>query len=670
MVGFIFFLDVVLAVLAYGLFVKKVNIVKLVIPSILLFFMYYIIVAGFLWWIDYFSVLKALIGTGLIAIICIVYEIRRFKAKTIQIQWNIKEYMIPIVILLCVLPFTMQKFEYFGMGQDEGVYQTQAIQFMYGHTNRQQDIEEYTKLETSAAKQAFKLAVEENLTGFYNYDCQLPFASEQNEISEVSGVFHGVATFPAILALWGEIFGISHMSDVQTIFWAASIFLCFFILQQLKIKKWLMSGITVLFAFSPLILWVSKSALTEMVLTAIIALFIYFILKKERKYIFCSIIPLAAFCFFHITIYTVIPCFLLLYFGLYLYSNDKYYIYAAFILNTIFAAGIFMMMMTAGTYSFSYNFRPVYQMLPGVTEKNIVWIIIGCCLIVYAICVILLKIGDKNAIKTIFVRYRDICIRIVLILGVLGQIRIILNVRENYHGSIDAVKHLSLAGICMAVGVITPILAGLILLIFTKKITQNIQHTVIIWLFLYCIIFYCSVMKTHINYYYYYARYLVPYIIIALLISAIALNNFSSKIAAVAVICSALFIVPYDLLLFNQQDDTRIEWDILEVIPDYIGEDDIVLLSEEDMKYFFFTVRAMTGAEVYPATEIMYENIQKFSDVHHIYYLDSNGVHTENIVYESAYIMEQDNNNYKGRVFPFPTKMESEERRFVITKIK
>ena len=222
----------------------------------------------------------------------------------------------------------------------------------------------------------------------------------------------------------------------------------------------------------------------------------------------------------------------------------------------------------------------------------------------------------------------------------------------------------------MAVGVITPILAGLILLIFTKKITQNIHHTVIIWLFLYCIIFYCSVMKTHINYYYYYARYLVPYVIIVLLISAIALNNFSSKIAAVAVICSALFIVPYDLLLLNQQDDTRIEWDVLEVIPNYIGEDDVVLLSEEDMKYFFFTVRAMTGAEVYSATEIMYKNIQKFSDVHHIYYLDSNGVHTENIVYESAYIMEQDNNNYKGKVFPFPTKMESEERRFVITKIK
>lgn len=670
MVGFMFFLDLVLAVLAYGLFVKKVNIIKLVVPSTLLFFMCYVVIAGILWWADSFSVLKTLVGVGLINIICIVCVIRNFKAKTIQIQWEIKEYIIPIAILLCALPFTIQKFEYFGMGQDEGVYQTQAIQFMYGHTKGQQDIDEYTRLETIAAKQEFKLSAEENLTGFYNYDCKLPFASMQKEVSEVSGVFHGVATFPAILALWGEMFGISHMSDIQTIFWAGSIFLCFFILQQLKIKKWLMISITALFAFSPLILWVSKSALTEMMLTAMITLFIYFILKKERKYILCSIIPLAAFCFFHITIYTVIPCFLLLYFGMYFCTCDKKYIYAAIVLNTFFAAGIFMIMMTARTYSFSYNFRPIYNIIPGITEKNIVWMIIGCCIVVYLVCFILLKIKNKTYIKKIVAKYRNIGIKIVLVVGIVNQIRVVLSLRENYHGGIEAIRHLSLMGICMAVGVIVPALAGIIFLIFTKKIAQNIHNTVIIWLFLYCIVFYCSVMKTHIEYYYYYGRYLAPYLIITLLVSAIALNNFSGKVIGTAVICSFLFILPYDLLFLRQQDDTRMEWKILEAIPSYVSESDAVLVSEEDMKYFFFAVRAMTGAEVYPCTETMYENIKKSSDVNNIYCLDSNSDNTEDVIYESTYIMEQDNNNYKGKIFPFPTKMESEERRFAITQIK
>lgn len=81
MVGFMFFLDLVLAVLAYGLFVKKVNIIKLVVPSTLLFFMCYVVIAGILWWADSFSVLKTLVGVGLINIICIVCVIRNFKAE-------------------------------------------------------------------------------------------------------------------------------------------------------------------------------------------------------------------------------------------------------------------------------------------------------------------------------------------------------------------------------------------------------------------------------------------------------------------------------------------------------------------------------------------------------------------------------------------------------------
>lgn len=218
MIGFMFFLDLILVTIIYGLFIKKVNIIELIVPSMLLFFMQYIVIAGFFWWIDNFSIVKTLFMAILADIVFIVFEIKGLKRKSIKIHWEIKLYFPVIIIVLCVLPFTFQKFEYFGMGQDEGVYQTQAIQFIYGHTEVQQDIEEYEKLETETAKQTFKLAAEESLMGFYNYDSQLPFASEKNEISEVSGIFHGIATFPAILALWGEIFGISHMSDVQTIF--------------------------------------------------------------------------------------------------------------------------------------------------------------------------------------------------------------------------------------------------------------------------------------------------------------------------------------------------------------------------------------------------------------------------------------------------------------------
>lgn len=109
---------------------------------------------------------------------------------------------------------------------------------------------------------------------------------------------------------------------------------------------------------------------------------------------------------------------------------------------------------------------------------------------------------------------------------------------------------------------------------------------------------------------------------------------------------------------------------VLEAIPKYIDNKDNVFVSEEDMKYFFFAVRAMTGAQVYPDIANIREDVQDFSDGNNIYYLSSNSEDKNHIIYENIYFMEQDNNHCQGKIFPFPTKMESEERRFVITKIK
>ena len=44
----------------------------------------------------------------------------------------------------------------------------------------------------------------------------------------------------------------------------------------------------------------------------------------------------------------------------------------------------------------------------------------------------------------------------------------------------------------------------------------------------------------------------------------------NSKLTLAAVICSGICIIPYDLVFLNYQDDTRIEWDVLEAIPKYI----------------------------------------------------------------------------------------------------
>ena len=79
MIGFMFFLDLILVTIIYGLFIKKVNIIELIVPSMLLFFMQYIVIAGFFWWIDNFSIVKTLFMAILADIFFIVFEINGLK---------------------------------------------------------------------------------------------------------------------------------------------------------------------------------------------------------------------------------------------------------------------------------------------------------------------------------------------------------------------------------------------------------------------------------------------------------------------------------------------------------------------------------------------------------------------------------------------------------------
>ena len=120
--------------------------------------------------------------------------------------------------------FHMVQIEYFGMGQDQGVYQTHAIALINGYNDLQLDFKEYDTLEPQEEKDCFKKMLQTQLIGLYNYDPELPFASQEAEKSDVSAVFHGVPTFASVLALWGSMFGISHMAGIQTLFFS----MCYF----------------------------------------------------------------------------------------------------------------------------------------------------------------------------------------------------------------------------------------------------------------------------------------------------------------------------------------------------------------------------------------------------------------------------------------------------------
>lgn len=653
-------MGIVLTFTGCGYILKKENIVRLLIVSILVYFSLFIVASGLLFWIDKFSIIKTLIT---VIVVGGFFDILKYvRHRNIQIDWNVRDYIVPIIIIACAMPFVLQKYEFFGMGQDEGVYQTQAIQFMYDYNDVQRDFEEYDLLDSEGAKEDFRLSLQEDLIGLYNYDTSLPFASEEKELSDVSAVFHGIPTFPALLGLFGKMFGIRHMSDIQTIFYVCAVFLLYFVLQDLKVKKASRVVCTVLFAFSPLILWVSKSALTEIGITALILGFIYLILSMKKEKIYMSVIPLMAMCFFHLTIYTMFPLFVLIYMGLYVAKKEPRYLISAAVLNTAFVLGMTMTMMIAGTYSFTYNFGPVYR-FPGISQENASVFFWTVSALIYAVCPILYLIRDKmEYVKIMCARIAPMVIRLCLIGGVLYQAVIILNIREKYQGGFGALKHLTLAGYGFSVGILVPAVAGIIAIVWAGRIFTNVRSHVVALLFIYCILLYSCYMRTDIAYYFYYGRYLAPYISVALVFSALALERISHKVIGIMGICSLCILAPYEKMLLLNMDDTRITWDAIEDVTRKIDSGDTVIITRDNMKFYYLVLRAMTGAKCFPETEKIVSEIQSRYGEYHYITNEERVIENGELMWKVSYQLNEDNNLYDGRWLPFPLNVTREER--------
>lgn len=652
-VALLFCVGLILVSIMYTSFQKQENIIKLIMISILLYFSFYIFFSGISFWLNVFRI--EYIEAVIICVSLVIILLRRKTLSTVSIDFTMKQYLLPIIILFCTMPFTLSKYEFFGMGQDEGVYQTQAIEFIYNYNDIQKDFEEYDLLDSQEAKQEFAESLQEDLIGLYNYDTTLPFASEKKELSEVSAVFHGIPTFSAILALFGKMFGIRQMAVVQTLFYICSVFFIFFILEELNVKKAIQMVSTSLFAFSPMILWVSKSSLTEIGLVCLVLGMIYFVICVDRKKILWSTIPIIAFSYYHFTIYTIFPAFVLMYLGLYMRDKEKRYLIALAVINTGFFSGMMMSWMIAGTYTFTYNMWGLYTVLPGSNQNNIACYLGILCMMIYLICGVLYKKNyQMDRFVELCIKWKDFITRFVYVGCVLYQGVILLEYREKYFGGVNTFRHLTLAGFGFCVGILLPAVAGILVIFRGTQNFRGKQGTIILWLFTYCILIYACVMRKDIAYYHYYGRYLAPYIAIVLIFSAMALQCFSSRIIYIMGIVSLLILLPYEHVLLFEKDDTRVTWDVIEELIAELEEESVVLVSREDMKYFYLPIRVMTKVTVFPKTESILKEIDEKYNTFYLVETDNQEFDDMNAIWSKEYQMSEDNNEYDGKWIPFP----------------
>lgn len=655
---------------AIALSVKKINIVPLIAMGVTFFLWIYIIVCGILFWLDKFSIVRGLCVSVIVSIAACCSLIQR--RKNIEIDFNIKSYIFVLVLMIAALPFTARKYEYFGMGQDEGVYQTQAINFIYGKNEIQQDFEDYLLLETEQERQEYKDKLVEELIGLYNYDPELPFASVEKERSYVSAVFHGIPTFSALLALAGSIVGIRHMADIQTVFYFALLIYAYMAMEALNFRRSLKYLLTALLAFSPMILWVSKSSMTEIILSAIMASFIYFIVNGKKEFIYLSCMPVVTFCFFHLTIYTMIPVIVLIYWICWWCEGHRACLIAAGISITAFAVGIFLAMNIAGTYAFVINFKPIYNLLPMIDASNIFLFFVALCVLFYILTFILY--GLKKYRRDINIYEKKVFLwgsRAIIILFVIAQFYFMYTRREIYAGNIESFKHLSVVGFAYCLGIFVPLSMGILWFLKPELILKEKATLCCGILFAYCVGVYCSVFRVDIAYYYYYGRYLAPFIVVIVLASGIIFNQMKIKWGVVFVILSLLVIAPYEMFFVQYKDDTRVTWNILEDLQLVIKDRDVVIFEDELLKYYFLPVKAMTGANVFPEFGNLDNQVKELAGqtAGEVYYISSTVPEKDmGIIYSNVYIMMQDNNTNIYNTIPFPKEVAKEKKSVMCSK--
>lgn len=677
MVGISLGLGVILSFFICSFLLEEADILKSSVLSVFLYFCCYVIISGILFGLDIFSIEKA------VAIIVIVEGLFVFimrKRKRIEFKWEVKKYIFPIILTVCVLPFIWNKFGFHGMGQDEGVYQTQAIAFMNHHYENQKDFVEY-EIVDEKGKENFEQFVDSQLIGFYryNYDETLQYLVEEKRLSDVSGFYHGISTFPALLALWGKIFGMSHMADIQTIFYLCGFFLLCFTCENINLKKTVRYGVEVIYVCSPILIWVSKSSLTEMFLACIIIGFLYFMTSNgSSAEIGCAALAVVTFSFYHLTIYTVLPIFILLFWGMFFHSQCNRYIYASVVVFMAFMASMIIYSKIVTIYTYR-NFRPIYSITAFISDKTVLPVLIGISILGIILSFALIICRKKIVIFLSKIRgIWKICIRLSIILFAIIQIKIVIGfIADEPDSLLNALQNSAFTGFIMY--------GGGILLLLTLAYTffnpivclRSVGSMMVMGMFGYCVLFYTSFLRKDIPYHYYFGRYLAPFICIVVLMIGIVVNEYN-KIRTEALVWLMVFgyaviCLPYDLVLAKNNDDTRMSWDVMEDIAEIIPDNATVYMDFDIGRLLYLPMRELANVNIFPVrSEGQQEKLNSINNGESdIYYIAEMNQYLPlcDVVYANWYETSENTNKSNGKIIPLPLKMEKENRGIAVYKV-
>ena len=564
---------------------------------------FYVFLSGFLFWLGGYTIERAA-GLTLVpgAVICLGLFFRNGKRMP-KCELQTGTYL-PLLLLLVIAGVlcSSHRADFYGTGQDEGLYQIRAMYYMNGRYENEIRFDEYENLYIRWEKYQYLQEIRD-LEGFY-----LNVDKEEDHPEELVGVLHGLGTFPALLALWGKLFGMRHMSDILCVCYLLSIGNVWLICRNLHFRKIYTYLATALYAVSPIFLWSAQNTLTEIVLAAFITQwFVGLTDDDEKAHPLFSALPVLGVCMLHILISVLVPLIVLLYLMQYLGSRKRGFLWALLMILPGYGCGFSMMRHTAEVYTIS-NFAQLFGKTGGLlSEQNleiVVWVASLFCMV---LCVVLLALGKKSRLLMLAKQLRSskkaglIVKRVLTVLGVLTLVFFLYKFWQRrdepkYYPYFFIYGYLVMTGfIMLPLAIVAAAKRGI-------RWFRDRRFAALVLSFYYIVWMYCGILWVLIKYYFYYARYLTPFVFLPIVVAGYLLQGKSWKMLVPTYAGMILLTILTSHVLYTDKDMTNAEYEVIESVTSCIGEHDAVLIYDQGyhcQRVFALPIKAISGADVY-----------------------------------------------------------------------
>lgn len=597
---------------------KKIDFGKLLVVGASSYIALYVIASGILIWMDRYTITAPTVIVLILEVIitAAMLFIDGFELPYITVNFP-KHIPLLVILVVCGVISTMQQAGYYGTGQDEGLYQIRAMYYLGGNYDNVVDFSEYYDIENAYEKGHYQEEVAD-MVGYY-----LQKDNGVEDAKDMEGVFHGISTFPALLALWGKLFGLVHMPGILTVLYLLTIANTWYVGDNLKFRMSTRIIISVFLGICPIVLWSSQNTLTEIGLAMFISSFILAMTENQKKQLaLLSVIPFIAACFFHVALSVLMPMIVVLYTVNYLYTKDSKYMAALGISTFGYAVGFTMMMSTAWYYTTS-NLSMLFGMTKFVVnEKNILMVVWIASAVVMVFSVVFTLKPVSGALLRKWKSFRKTAKGqktasiIMIVLTALTVLKLVIELVKTYNQNMWLMKT-GIVCYLASTGYIMLPLAFVAIFVLGKSFAAKRNMFTIYFSFLYIMFMYCASVWVSIYFYYYYARYYVPFVMLVLVAAGYLVDQINWKaMVPVALICAGL-VVWQSNLLYTERDLTYGDYQILDSMTSCIGEDDCILIYEQGyhiQRLFAFQLKGLTGVDIYYADKVrLYKQIEDYN---------------------------------------------------------